>query len=89
MGIEDFIVFTTKVGLPNTLTEIGLTPEDRKELRAVAEAATVEGETIHSMPFPVTADDVLAALTAIEGLSRRVRREHGLAEPELYTGGGH
>ena len=86
MGIEDFIVFTTKVGLPNTLTEIGLTPEDRKELRAVAEAATVEGETIHSMPFPVTADDVLAALTAIEGLSRRVRREHGLPEPELYTG---
>ncbi len=69
--------------------EIGLTPEDRKELRAVAEAATVEGETIHSMPFPVTADDVLAALTALEGLSRRVRREHGLPEPELYTGGGH
>lgn len=87
--IEDFIVFTTKVGLPNTLTEIGLTPENRKELRAVAEAATVEGETIHSMPFPVTADDVLAALTALEGLSRRVRREHGLPEPELYTGGGH
>ena len=38
--IEDFIVFTTQVGLPNTLTEIGLTPEDGTELRAVAEAAT-------------------------------------------------
>jgi glycerol dehydrogenase len=87
--IEDFVVFTTRVGLPTTLTEIGLSPEDTEELRAVAEAATVPGETIHAMPFPVTADGVLAALTALEGLSRRVRREHGLPEPELYTGGGH
>ncbi|AXK46489.1 glycerol dehydrogenase [Brachybacterium saurashtrense] len=87
--IEDFVVFTTRVGLPNTLTEIGLAPEDTAELRAIAEAATVEGETIHAMPFPVTAEDVLAALTALEGLSRRVRREHGLPEPERYTGGGH
>lgn len=87
--IEDFIVFTTRVGLPSTLTEIGLSPEDTAELRAVAEAATVEGETIHAMPFPVTADDVLAALTALEGISRRVRREQGLPEPLLYTGGAH
>jgi glycerol dehydrogenase len=41
------------------------------------------------MPFPVTADGVLAALTALEGISRRVRREQGLPEPGLYTGGGH
>jgi glycerol dehydrogenase len=87
--IEDFVVFTTRVGLPTTLTEIGLSPEDTAELRAVAEAATIPGETIHAMPFPVTADGVLAALTALEGISRRVRREHGLPEPERYTGGGH
>lgn len=79
--IEDFIVFTTKVGLPNTLTEIGLSPQDTAELRAVAEAATAPGETIHNMPFPVTADAVLDALTTIEAISRRVRGVHGLAEP--------
>jgi glycerol dehydrogenase len=83
--IEDFIVFTTKVGLPNTLTEIGLSPEDTTELRAVAEAATVEDETIHNMPFPVTADMVVDALTVIEGLSRRVRAEYGLPEPVKYV----
>jgi BirA family biotin operon repressor/biotin-[acetyl-CoA-carboxylase] ligase len=37
--------------------------------------------------FPLAAG--LAALTALEGISRRVRREHGLPEPERYTGGGH
>lgn len=82
--IEDFIVFSTKVGLPNTLTEIGLTPEDTKEIRAIAEAATAEGETIHSMPFTVTPDLVEEALSSLEITARRVRAEHGLPEPELY-----
>ncbi|MFJ3036243.1 glycerol dehydrogenase [Curtobacterium pusillum] len=82
--IEDFVVFTTKVGLPNTLTEIGLTIEDRDVLLAVAEAATVEGETIHNMPFPVTPELVVDALVAIEGISRSIRAEHGLPEPVLY-----
>lgn len=82
--IEDFIVFTTTVGLPNTLAEIGLTPEDTEEIRAIAEAATAEGETIHNMPFTVTADLVEEALFSLEVTSRRVRAEHGLPEPKLY-----
>lgn len=84
--IEDFIVFTTKVGLPNSLTEIGLTV-DSPELAAVAAAATADGETIHAMPFPVSAEQVVAALKAIEGTSRRVRAEAGLPEPVLYVAG--
>lgn len=82
--LDDFIVFTTRVGLPNTLTEIGLTVDDEAELRAVAEAATVPGETIHAQPEAITADDVYQALRSIEGYSRRVRAEHGLPEPVFY-----
>lgn len=82
--IEDFIEFTTRCGLPTTLTEVGLAPSDTAELRAVAEAATVPGETIHNMPFTVTADDVLAALISIERFSRSVRIARGLPEPVLY-----
>ncbi len=83
--IEDFIVFTTRVGLPNTLTEVGLSPAHEAELKAVAQAATVEGETIHAMPFPVTAEMVYDALVAIETISRRVRAERGLPEPVPYV----
>ena len=82
--IEDFIEFTTKVGLPNTLTEVGLTPEDTEELEAVAKAATAEEETIHNMPFPVTPEMVVESLIALEGISRRVREERGLPEPVKY-----
>ncbi|MDN5761114.1 MAG: glycerol dehydrogenase [Microlunatus sp.] len=82
--IEDFIEFTTRVGLPNSLTEVGLGPDDIDLLQTVAETAAADGETIHNMPFPVTVDAVVAALTAIEPISRRVRRERGLSEPTPY-----
>jgi glycerol dehydrogenase len=82
--ITDFIEFTTRVGLPTTLTEIGLTTGNLDELRLVAEAATVESETIHNMPFEVSANDVVSALLSIERLSRRVRSDANLPEPEFY-----
>jgi len=83
--IEDFIEFTTRVGLPTTLTEVGLSVDDLTELRAVADLATVPTETIHNMPFVVTADDVVSALISIERLSRSVRAARGLAEPVKYV----
>ncbi|MGG7466059.1 glycerol dehydrogenase [Plantibacter sp. YIM 135347] len=82
--ITDFIEFTTRVGLPTTLTEIGLTTGNLDELRLVADAATVESETIHNMPFEVRANDVVSALLSIERLSRRVRSDANLPEPEFY-----
>jgi glycerol dehydrogenase len=87
--IEDFIVFTTRVGLPTTLTEIGLSVDDDAELQAIAAAATVAGETIHNMPFDVRAEDVVAALKSLERFSARVREEAGLPEAELYVARGH
>ncbi|MGN7702713.1 glycerol dehydrogenase [Cellulosimicrobium sp. 22601] len=83
--IEEFVRFTTRVGLPNTLTEIGLTADDVHDLTRVAEAATAEGETIHAMPFPVRVPELVDALRSIEGFSRRVRAEAGLPEPVAHT----
>lgn len=82
--IRDFVEFTTRVGLPNTLTEVGLSVDDARELDLVAEAATVPGETMKSMPFDVGPADVVAALKSIERFSRRVRREAGLPDPVPY-----
>ena len=85
--IEDFIEFTTRLGLPNTLTEIGIDPEDVESLTTVAEAATAEGETIHTMPFVVTVPMLVAALQSIEGLSTSVRARRGLPAPEKFDTG--
>ncbi|WP_265520357.1 glycerol dehydrogenase [Oerskovia flava] len=83
--IDDFIVFTTRVGLPNTLTEIGLTADDVGDLTRVAQSATAEGETIHAMPFDVHVPELVDALRSIESYSRRVRADAGLPEPEKHV----
>lgn len=79
--IHDFIEFTTRVGLPTTLTEAGLGDVEDSVLRTVAEAATAPAETIHNLPFPVTVDAVVDALKAVEVTGRAVRAEAGLPEP--------
>ncbi len=83
--IRDFIEFTTRVGLPNTLTEVGLRPDDSDSLKKVADAATVEGETIHSMPFDVQSQDVASALVSIERFAVQVREDAKLPAPIPYT----
>ena len=82
--IRDFVEFTTRVGLPTTLTEVGLHADDLDALKTVADAATVEGETIHAMPFEVSSADVVSALTSIERFATRVRREAKLPDPVPY-----
>jgi glycerol dehydrogenase len=84
--IRDFVEFTTRVGLPTTLTEVGLRTDDVEDLTRVAQAATAEGETIHAMPFTVRPADLVDALRSIEGLSRRIRTDAGLPEPVLHRG---
>lgn len=82
--IRDFVEFTTRVGLPTTLTEVGLTVDDVEDLQRVAEVATADGETIHAMPFDVGVADLVDALRSIEGFSRQVRADAGLPAPELH-----
>ena len=83
--IRDFIEFTTRVGLPTTLTEVGLRPDDSDSLKKVADAATVEGETIHSMPFDVQSQDVASALVSIERFAVQVHEDAKLPAPVPYT----
>lgn len=87
--VRDFIEFTTRVGLPNTLTEIGLGTDDLADLTRVAELATAPGETIHAMPFPVLVPELVDALRSIEGFSRQVRADAGLPEPVPYRQHAH
>lgn len=68
--IEEVIQLCIKLGLPVTLEDMGVKEIVEKEIRAVAEAASAEGETIHNMPFKVTADDVYAAILTANALGK-------------------
>ena len=68
--IRKVMEFCISVGLPVTLKEMGVEEVKPEEIRAVAEMACAEGETIHNMPFSVTADMVYAAILTADGLGR-------------------
>lgn len=60
--INQVIAFCKSIGLPTNLHDMRVKEIDRDKLLNVAEASCAEGETIHNMPFPVTAQSVLSAI---------------------------
>lgn len=70
--LMEVMEFCIAVGLPVTLEELGITEVKSEEIMAVAEAAAAETETIHNMPFPVTAQDVYGAIIAADAIGREL-----------------
>lgn len=64
--LDKYIHFYQALGLPTTLKELKLGDADYETLLKVGQQATIEGETIHGMPFEVTAEDVANALLAVD-----------------------
>lgn len=68
--VEQVLGFSTEVGLPITLAEVGLSELPRDLLTQIARRATAPGETIHNEPFEVTPDMVADAILAADALGR-------------------
>lgn len=60
--------FCQEVGLPITLSAIGITEVTEEKIMNVAILACATGETIHNEPFPVTPESVYAAILAANAL---------------------
>ena len=60
--LNKYINFFKELGLPTTLEEMKLGNATEEELMKIGTQATAPGETIHNMPFAVTAEDVANAL---------------------------
>jgi glycerol dehydrogenase len=68
--VEQVLGFSSAVGLPITLTEIGLPELPCDLLGQIARRTTVPGETIHNEPFEVTPDMVADSVLAADALGR-------------------
>ena len=68
--VEQVLGFSTEVGLPITLAEIGLSDLPEDLLAQIARRSTAPGETIHNEPFEVTPDMVADAILAGDALGR-------------------
>ncbi|MGC8641278.1 MAG: glycerol dehydrogenase [Isosphaeraceae bacterium] len=73
--LEEVLDFSTAVGLPVTLAQIGLAELPADLLDRIAHRAAAPGETIHNEPFAVTPDLVADAVLAADALGRgRVKK---------------
>ncbi len=83
--LAEVVDFCLEVGLPVTLEDIGLEDVTREDLAKVAEAACIEGETIHNMPFDVHPPMVVDAMLAADayGQQRRALLAGEAALPEV------
>ncbi|MEI6896802.1 MAG: iron-containing alcohol dehydrogenase, partial [Psychromonas sp.] len=68
--IQEVLAFCKSVGLPTNLHMMGVKELNMDKLREVATASCVEGETIHNMPFKVTAESVLSAILSAHELGK-------------------
>ncbi|WP_413113865.1 glycerol dehydrogenase [Thaumasiovibrio sp. DFM-14] len=68
--IKTVMNFCRDVGLPTNLHDMGVKEINHENLMKVAEASCAEGETIHNMPFEVTASSVLSAILTAHNLGR-------------------
>jgi len=68
--IDEVVRFCLSVGLPTTLSDLGQENISRDDLLRVAQAASAPKESIHNEPFPVTAEDVLAAIVVADAIGR-------------------
>jgi len=66
--IKEVIDFCRSVGLPVTLKDLHADQATEKELRAVAKKAIAPEESIHTIPFEVTEEDVYSAILVADRL---------------------
>jgi glycerol dehydrogenase len=60
--------FAREVGLPTTLSQLGLEGRDETLLQQIAERSLAEGETAHNEPFEVTPPMMVDAIVAADAL---------------------
>jgi len=70
LTVEQVLSFSTDVGLPITLAEIGLAELPRDLLSQIASRAVTPGKTIYNEPFKVTSDMAADAVLAANALGR-------------------
>ncbi|MDF9411271.1 glycerol dehydrogenase [Brevibacillus laterosporus] len=73
--INEVLNFCASVGLPVCLSDIGVTSVTRAELMNVAKKACILEESIHSMPFPVSEEDVVAAIMVADQIGQEFKKK--------------
>lgn len=75
--MEEVLDFCVRVGLPVCLKDIGVDAITDEELLEVAKKSCIPEESVHSMPFPVTASAVAAAILTADRIGTSYKENGG------------
>lgn len=71
--INKVLEFCESVGLPITLSDIGINEINKEEIMNVAKISCDINETIHNMPFEVDCDKVYAAILTADSIGKNFK----------------
>lgn len=71
--LEQVLTFSTEVGLPVTLADVGVDDPVPPVLDRIARRALADGETAHNEPFPLDPAMIVDAIRAADAAGRRRR----------------
>lgn len=73
--LYEVLDFALSIGLPVCLADLGVKEISDEELTAVAEKSCIPEESIHSMPFPVTIDQVKSAIIVADAIGKKYKNK--------------
>lgn len=73
--MEEVLDFCLAVGLPVCLADIGVKQISEEQLEKIAEKTCIPEESVHSMPFPVTKEMIIAAIVAADKIGSEYKQE--------------
>lgn len=68
--LREILCWCCELDLPITLAQLGIASPTDEMLMRVAEASCADDDTMHNMPFPITASDVFSAIRAADRYGR-------------------
>jgi glycerol dehydrogenase len=72
--VNEVLAFSNSVGLPTTLSDVGLADATPEIVETIARRATAPGETIHNEPMVVTTKLIVEAMRSADAAGRAFRR---------------
>ncbi|MEI5990358.1 glycerol dehydrogenase [Enterococcus crotali] len=72
--LYEVLDFALSIGLPVCLADLGVKEISDAELTEVAEKSCIPEESIHSMPFPITVDQVKAAIIVADQIGKEYKK---------------
>ena len=75
--INQVLDFCLEVGLPVCLSDIGVDSITNEELMEVAKKSCILEESVHSMPFEITAEAVAAAIMVADKIGKEYKVSRG------------